>query len=301
MKYLHKWLHFINERFNPLSYAVMIFAFLGAHYALYLNFIKQNIILDFSDILHLIPLILATTSFFFKLRLFDEVKDIESDAVHHPERPLPRGILTKDDVLRITFIAVVIETVLFSYYGFWAFASAMISVIYSLVMYKEFFIKNWLRAHLTTYAVTHTFVVVFLSLTIFVALFGELSAKIPGDLIYFFFASWFLFNIFEFGRKTFARSEEKEGVDSYSKIFGKLGAVLMVFMMAVLSIVFISKTTSPFVSNVLFSLLIPVGIAGLMYAMLNNLHFAKIYRTMTSLYIILTYGIVAFLVLFKMF
>lgn len=295
MKYLHKWLQLIKERFNPVSYAVMIFVFLGAHYILYLNFIKRDITLDFSDILHLIPLFLATSLFFFKLRLFDEVKDIESDTVHHPERPLPRGILSKHDVLRITLIVITIEMALFFYYGFWAFVSAVIAVSYSLVMYKEFFIKEWLRAHLTTYAVAHTFVVVFVSATIFIALFGKPFTKIPGDLVYFSFAGWFLFNIFEFGRKTFARNEEKEGVDSYSKIFGKLGAVMLVLVMAVLSITFINKATSSIISNVLFLWLFPLGILGLLYTMLDRIHFAKVYRATTSLYIIFTYGSVALL------
>ena len=295
MKYLHKWLQLIKERFNPVSYTVMIFVFLGAHYILYLNFIKQDIALDLSDISHLIPLFLATSLFFFKLRLFDEVKDMESDAVNHPERPLPRGLLSKGEITRIAFIMVAIEIALFSFYGFWAFVNAMIAASYSLVMYKEFFIKEWLRTHLATYAVTHTFVVVFVSATIFAALFGEPFTKIPGDLVYFSFAGWFLFNIFEFGRKTFARSEEKEGVDSYSKIFGKHGAVMLVLVMAVLSIVFINKVAAPATIIILSLWLIPIGFIGLLYVVSDRFYLAKIYRTITSLYIILTYGVVMLL------
>ena len=295
MTYLHKWLQLIKERFSPVSYAVMIFVFLGAHYVLYLNFIKQDITLDFSDILHLIPLFFATSLFFFKLRLFDEVKDMESDTVNHPERPLPRGLLSKDEVTQIAFIIVAMEMALLSFYGFWAFVSAAVAAGYSLVMYREFFIKKWLRAHLTTYAVMHTFVVVLISATIFIALFGESFTKIPGDLVYFSFAGWFLFNIFEFGRKTYARSEEKEGVDSYSKIFGRLGATLLVLAMAALSIIFISKAMGPVINNVLLLWLFPLGILGLLYAMFDRIRFAKVYRAITSLYIVFTYGSVVLL------
>lgn len=298
---MRRWLYFINERFSPLSYSAMIFVFLSAHYVLYINFMKQDVVFNAGNLLHLIPLVLATTLFFFKLRLLDEVKDAESDAVHHPERPLPRRILSESEVTRTAFIMMVAEITLFSYYGSWAFLSVMIAVGYSLVMYKEFFVKSWLREHLATYAVTHTFVVVFLSLTIFAALFNKSLVETPLYLIYFSLAGWFLFNIFEFGRKTFAGSEEKEEVASYSKIFGKLGAVLLVLVMAVLSIMFIGKVSFPFISNILFLSLIPIATAGLIYSLSDHLLYAKIYRALTSLYIIFTYGVVAFIVGFSIF
>lgn len=299
MKYLHKWLWFIKDRFNPLSYTVMIFAFLGAHYALYSNFINQKVFLGASAVLHLTPLVLATSLFFFKLRLLDEVKDRESDMTHHPERPLPRGLLSRSEVIRLAFIIMTIEVLLFSFYGFPAFLGALIAVGYSLVMYREFFIKNWLRAHLTTYAATHTFVVVFVSLAIFAALFERQFTEIPGELLYFSFAGWFIFNIFEFGRKTFARSEEKAGVDSYSKILGKLRAVLLVVIMAVLGIMFIGKATSPLIINTLLVFLFPIGITGVLYTMIDHPCFAKVYRTLTSLYIIFIYGTIMLTVILK--
>lgn len=300
MKYLHRWLQFIKERFNPLSYTAMIFVFLSAHYVLYLDLVKQTEIIPLG-MLQLIPIILATSLFFLSLRLFDEVKDMESDTMHHPERPLPRGILSKNEVVRAAFILIVIEIVLFSYYGPWAFLSAVITAGYSLIMYKEFFMKKWLRAHLTTYAVTHTFVVVLISLAVFVALFDQPFISIPKNLVYFSFAGWFLFNIFEFGRKTFSRKEETEGIDSYSKIFGKFGAVALVIIMAVLSVVFISKATPSVITNTLLLLLIPVGIAGLLYTVSDRLHFAKTYRAATSLYIIFAYGVVTLFGFFRIF
>ena len=295
MKYLHKWLQFIIKRFNPFSYSVMIFVFFGAHYVLYLNFLKQKILFDFQTILYTTPLLLAVFLFFFKLRLFDEVKDIEFDAIHHPERPMPRGILGKDDILNATFIIIVLEILLFSLYGLWALVSGVIVVSYSLVMYKEFFLKKWLRAHLTTYAVTHTFIVIFISTTIFSALFDEPLTKISPDLIYFSFGDWFLFNIFEFSRKTFTQNEEREGIDSYSKIFGKFGAVLLVLTMAILSIVCMSRVIHFTVSSPLFLWLGVIVGTGFLYAIFDQPYLAKTYRLIAPLYIIFTYGVIIIL------
>ena len=38
---------------------------------------------------------------------------------------------------------------------------------------------------------------------------------------------WCIFNLFEFARKTFAPSEERQGVESYSSLFGIAGAVIL--------------------------------------------------------------------------
>lgn len=294
MEYLYKWSWFIKERFNPLLYTGMGVIFLGAHYSLYLNFIDKEVFLSLSTVFYLMPIALATLLFFFKLRLLDEVKDRESDILHHPERPLPRKLLSEGEVTQSAFIIMVVEIFLFSLYGFPAFLGALVVVGYSLVMYKEFFIKDWLRSHLTTYAVTHTFVVVFLSLAIFVALFGGSFRGIPKEIFYFCFASWFVFNIFEFGRKTFATSEEQVGVDSYSKIFGKFGAVLLVLAMAGLGNLLIGESTSLFVIKTLFMGSILLVIFGLLYVTSDNLNSAKIYRILTSVYIIFVYGVVIF-------
>lgn len=295
MEYLHRWSQFIRERFNPIAYLVMILVFLSAHYVVHVNFLKQGVSSNVVNLLHLTPLVLAVFLFFFKLRLFDEVKDIESDALHHPERPLPRGMLGKSDILRAAFVIIILEILLFSLYGLWSLASAAIAIGYSLLMYKEFFLKKWLRAHLTLYAVTHTFVVVFISLTVFVVLLNKPLVEITPDLISFSFAGWFLFNIFEFGRKTFARQEERKDIDSYSKIFGRFGAVLLVLAMAILSIVFMDNITSSVVNSTLFLWLGVIAVVGLLYAMINQPYLAKIYRITTSLYIIFTYGTVVIL------
>jgi hypothetical protein len=291
MRYLHSWLQFIKERFDPISYSVMIFVFFGAHYVLYLNYVKQESTFNFALIFYLLPIALAIFIFFFKLRLFDEIKDIESDIINHPERPLPRGILRKKDILGAVAISITLEMAILSFYGLYALTSLFVAISYSLIMYKEFFVKKWLRSHLTIYAITHTFIVVLISMAIFSVLFSKSIVAIPLNMIYFSFAGWFLFNIFEFGRKTFAWQEEKKGIDSYSKIFGRFGSVLLVLVMALMSIVLIDKATSSVTINVLLYIWLGLlGIAGLIYTIFNNYYSAKTYRFTTSLFIMITYG-----------
>lgn len=290
MKYHSKWLQFVIDRFNPVSYSVMIIVFLSAHYCLFQKYTNNEFRFDFGEILSLLPIALGIFLFFFKLRLFDEIKDVEFDKMYHPERPLPRAVLKRKDILGATIILIVINILIFSFYGIYALISALITILYLLFMYKEFFARNWLRSHLTTYAITHTFIVVFISLTIFSALLGKPITKIPANMIYFSLAGWFIFNIFEFGRKTFAEHEEKRGVDSYSKIFGKFGAVLLVLVMAILSIIFLRKATNSLSTTAIsFSWTVLLAILGIFYATSKKYFSAKLYRFLVSFYIVVAY------------
>ena len=293
MTYLHKLFIFTRERFDPLPYSLMIFVFWVAHYSMYLYFERQPLEgLNFQAAIYLFPMALATFIFFFKLRLFDEVKDLESDIVNHPDRPLPRGLLKESDVFRLVYIAIATEFVLFSLYGLWAALSSALAIGYSLLMYKEFFFRRWLRSHLTVYAITHTFVVVFISIAIFTSLLKKPFIELPLNFIYFSIAGWFIFNIFEFGRKTFTSREERNGVDSYSKTFGRYGAVSLVLITATLGMMFLSKALTLPLDGYLFFWSALLIASGLFYALFDTANLAKIYRAATSIYLILIYGTV---------
>jgi len=289
MKSLSRWIQFIMERFNPLYHFPMIVVFIGSHYTLYTHLIATDLHESYSDFLHLIPLFLAVALFFFILRLYDEIKDIEFDKNFHPERPVPRGFLHKREIKQVILFLIIVEILIFSFYGKQPLLLCLITIGYSLLMYKEFFLKEWLRAHLTTYAITHTFIVILISQTLFIALFANDPADFSLDLLYFSFGGWFIFNIFEFGRKTYAQSEEKKNLNSYSKVFGKLGAVLLVMLMTVLNILFLDKLPVTLNINLIVIFTVVMGFVGLIYAISKDTLFAKLYRSTTLLYIILTY------------
>lgn len=98
------------------------------------------------------------------IRLMDEVKDYEKDRVAHPERPLPRGLLTTAEVrggVRVATAALV------------AFAGVLagarrpeaatlyaVTVGYAFLMYREFFAPQLLHRHAFAYAVTHLVAVI---------------------------------------------------------------------------------------------------------------------------------------------
>lgn len=231
---MRNWLVLVKERFNPAAYLPMILVFTIANglyltEALLANFPWQRAAL----------VIILMLSFFFRMRCFDEIKDYEVDLKINPSRPLARGVLSVSQVKKGLFFLILFELILAGYLGFWPFIIHSLAVLYSLLMYEEFFIGDWLRPHLTTYAVTHTFVSVLLGLSAAVAISSYDIRQLDGEDAAFFLMNWAFFNLFEFARKTFAPEEERPAVPSYSNIFTPRGAWFLSWSQVLLGIGFL--------------------------------------------------------------
>lgn len=167
---------------------------------------------------------LLALSFLFRLRLFDELKDHETDRVIHPERPLARGLVSRREVGAVAGGLVLAETSLAAMLGPGPLLVHGVAVLYSGLMLREFFVGRWLRPRLTTYAVAHTLVSALLGASIATAVVPRDPGALGSTVVVFGLANWSAFNVFEFARKTFAPSEERPRVASYSKVFGPAGA-----------------------------------------------------------------------------
>ncbi len=273
-----KWLIFTWERFSPLLYIPFLFLYFIAHYVFSLDKDKYSLS-------SLLILYVATLMFFFKLRLYDEVKDFENDLRAYPKRPLSRGLLNHSNIYLGITICIISEIIFFSIFGFRGLLAVIIPIIYSLLMFKEFFIRIWIRSHLSLYAITHTFVSCLFSLALLSVLESTYIWNFNLKSLLFAILSWCLFNIFEFGRKTFISSEERINIDSYSKIYGRFGASSQVISMAICAIVLLnfiqSSELTIFYVSVCTTLLITIA---LIFSKLDKEPLGKIYRAATSAY-----------------
>lgn len=284
-----KWGIFIWERFPPYTYFPFMFLYFIAHYVFY----KHGDLASIS-LVKLLVLFLGTLVFFFKLRLYDEIKDYKNDLKAYPNRPLTRGLLTHSDIHAGIYIAILLELIAFSIFGLNGLIAVTVPIMYSLLMFKEFFVRNWIRSHLTFYAISHTLVSTLFSLTLLATLKSTYIWNLDKNSYLFALLSWFLFNIFEFGRKTFISIEERRGVESYSKIYGRFGAILLVVSMIICALFILNNLKlqgripiTPFISisGLLFSLV------ALLYATFNKQPLGKIYRGLSSLFIAWVYFI----------
>ncbi len=99
-----------------------------------------------------------------ELRLMDEIKDLDKDRVAHPERPLPRGLLTTTEVgraLRAVAVGMFVFAGLAALMGGWCSGALYALVtVYLLLMYREFFVGDWLGRRPLLYAISHQIVIV---------------------------------------------------------------------------------------------------------------------------------------------
>ena len=269
---LTNWRIFQRERFPLRTHLPLILALLLAHAALV-------------EAPAQLTLFFVLLSFFFRMRLFDEIKDYETDCEKNPSRPLPRGVLKVNDLQRIILALFVFEIALTAIANPLALAVLLPAQGYSLLMFKEFFIGKILRPHLTTYAVCHTVVMILLSALCSVWLLGKLEMR---NWI-FAIGCFGVFNVFEFGRKTFAKIEEQPSVDSYSKIFGRGGAVLLNLSQGLLGLGAMGYAYPYYnfqwlLGSIVLAVLL---IAGIVYIFLNTATAAKIYRAISGASILL--------------
>ncbi|MBC7658342.1 MAG: UbiA family prenyltransferase [Chitinophagaceae bacterium] len=278
------WLIFIRERFPLGSHIPMVVLFTLGNIT-----VTQHImgVPEFPPQAGLIALL--AFMFFFRLRLFDEIKDYEVDLKVNPTRPLARGVLTVNQVkVMITAISV-LEVLTASNAGQDALILHGCAMLYSFFMYREFFIGSFLRQHLTTYAVTHTFVSTLLGLSIAAQTVGLVNPSLLQNLLWMAPINWAMFNLFEFARKSFAPTEEREHVESYSSLFGVWGALALSWSQVAIALVFLwSLRLGGFEYQVLGAL-IPF-VAGLFYAVKKDARFAVIFRKSTGLYLLLFYS-----------
>lgn len=276
-----KWWILIKERFSPASYVPMILLFSWAN-GLYLT---KELAQEWNWARFALVFILLL-SFFFRMRLFDEIKDYEVDLKINPTRPLARGILTVTQVKKALILLVALELVIAGSLGMPALMIHVAAVGYSLLMYEEFFIGDFLRPHLTTYAVTHTFVSALLGLSAGMAMTGADLNILTPERALFFLSNWAFFNLFEFARKTFSAEEERPQVPSYSNIFTPAGAWALSISQAVLGVVLIYLLRA--------NLWLPVALTfyvalSLSYLVGKSTKTASFFRNISGIYLLVHY------------
>ena len=286
--FIQRWKTFLQERFplrNHLPLLVVYFlanAGIAAHLSPNHSAAPVHQLLGF----------LVVFFIFLHLRIFDEIKDFPYDQNIHPERPLARGLVSLSEAKFVAIILIAMEFLLSLILGKAVLAALLCTVIYSLIMYKEFFIGTWLRPRLTTYALVHTPVSCWIALFIYSLSTGNQFWQAPSDYLWFVLSNWLIFNIFEFGRKTFGRDEECPLIESYSKRFGPQQAAVNVLAMALLAVVIAFHVGTILVLNKIFfilmeSLFLTLLLAAARYGYSTLTKPAQNFRAVCSIFIFL--------------
>ena len=251
---------YLNERF-PLgknSFFVLIFTLSGYIYTslLYNSKIINQIFSKEIKVpmpwYKIIALFIIIFMFFFQLRITDEFKDYEEDLKYRAYRPVQRGIISLKALGKIG-IATVITQIILAHVIDPEIIYFMIFVwIYMFLMAKEFFIKKWLTKRILIYALSHVVIMVFITLVIVEAtqyivpknifdvfILQRYRHNIDFALIPLFALNYLNGIVLEIGRKMRRADEEEHGVQTYSKLWGRKKAVIVLSLLFVIEYFFV--------------------------------------------------------------
>lgn len=162
----------------------------------------------------------VTFSSFFLLRIADEFKDREDDALYRKYLPVPRGLVSLSELKNIGFILLALQIVvvalvqpaMYLFYGF--------ILLFLLLMRYEFFAPDWLKKHYMLYALSHMFIIPVIDMYASGVDWHLAKAEAPIGILFFLVVSYLNGLVLEIGRKLRMKGHEEEGVTSYSSLYG---------------------------------------------------------------------------------
>ncbi len=165
---------------------------------------------------------LVLIGLFLKLRLADEVKDAEDDRRWRPYRPVPRGLVTLDELARVGFVTTIVELVATAALSIALLVPWLMVLFWFRLMTAEFHAPEWLRARPVLYLTSHMAILPLISLYA-TACHWLVEGADPGwtPILLFLGLSYVNGIVLEVGRKIRSPLDEEEGVETYSVLWGR--------------------------------------------------------------------------------
>lgn len=156
---------------------------------------------------------------FFQLRVADEVKDGEDDAKYRPERPIPRGLVTLRLIVWLGIATIPLGVILALMHGAGLIWLLLLTWAWLAAMTAEFGVPTWLKARPVLYLLSHMAIMPLIDLLLTGIEWLPFGAA--ASALWLFIAMSFSNGcVLEIGRKLWAPENEREGVDTYSRLWG---------------------------------------------------------------------------------
>jgi 4-hydroxybenzoate polyprenyltransferase len=153
---LASWKTFLNERAPPVVFVLL---------ALGPTLTGLKMVEGFVDFEKLLWAGFGLWLLLLTIRVMDDVKDYDKDVIVHPDRPLPRGLISVEEVtmaIKMSLALLLLLAFLIGWRydrqtgGLFAFL-----VVFGILMYFEFGIGDWLEERPLLYALTHQILIYF--------------------------------------------------------------------------------------------------------------------------------------------
>lgn len=236
LSFLRRFLIYQKERFPFLANSIFLsaFAFSAISYSRMCRGAS-----GFVDWKLFVSAAVTTISFFFLLRIVDEFKDRATDAAHRPHLPVPRGLVSFQELKWMGWTAFAVQVIVNLVLTPQMFGWLLIPQAFLLLMMFDFFVSDWLNRHWVIYVLSHMFF--FPAIDIYSSgmdWYMQGPGYAPIGMAFFFAVSFINGLVWEVGRKI--KAPENEEFNSYTKMYGQrkavwiwIGIISLAFAMAV--------------------------------------------------------------------
>ncbi len=179
------------------------------------------------SLIQIIGAVISTFILFFQLRVADEFKDFETDSRYRPHRAVPRGLVTLRELGVLAYVGAAIQFGIAIYLDFGLVPILAGVWIYMALMTKEFFAPDWLRGHPVIYLLSHMLIMPIIAFYISAFDWLCICNDYPGGLGWLLLLSFSCGLVLEIGRKIKTPAKEREGVETYSGLWGVPAATVV--------------------------------------------------------------------------
>ena len=289
----NRWWIYQKERFPVFAHGPLIVVFCLA--VTFFSALQQEQMV-LPDFVRVSGAVISTLILFFQLRVADEFKDFDIDSKYRPERPVPRGLVKLQELARLAYLGAAIQFAIAIIFDF-GLVPILIGVwAYVGLMTKEFFVPDWLRQHAAIYLLSHMLIMPLIAF--YVSAFDWLCVcrAMPQGLAWILLVSFFCGIVLELGRKIRIPRHEREGVETYSGLWGTDTSVLLWFASIAAAVgTYVNAATLITSSSIYLSIGITVLLLGLLTMTLFPLRGDHRYRELAEKFIEPSSGLVAIL------
>lgn len=217
-----RWWTYQKERFPIVAHGPLILAF-SACAVSYSALLRGGV----PELGGYVVALVTCLLFFLQLRIADEFKDQEEDAKWRPYRAVPRGLVKLSELRVVFIVAAMVQGALAWWWDprlWWVLG---IGWAYLSLMSVEFFARDWLKARPVVYLLTHMGIMPLVDLYATACDWMPVGGVAPLGLLPFLAASFFNGLVIEVGRKLRQPEDEEEGVETYSKLWGRKAGFLV--------------------------------------------------------------------------
>lgn len=289
LKFSKKFYRYQKERFPIIALGVSLFPAI----------LSSGVIVSSNpSIFKAILAVIASLAYLLHIRVIDEHRDFHHDNLHHPSRPIQVGLISKDELKRIDFCAIMVLLIIGAYSGIHTTFLAVIMLIYSYLAGKEFFFGEKIRRYFFTYNAVN--IIQMLLMQIFVYLTFTQTLTLTALLIAHFLFTTVGTITFEFVRKVKIPGEDGTGKDTYTWHLGFGNSLIIYWLLSTLNI-FLFLRVAFSISSRLFPWLIVCVFLGTIIALSSIIHWSKrekLTDTLLQFSFLFTYSILNLIICF---